>query len=164
MAFVDHQQEIVGEIVNQAEWSRPRCTSVEVTAVVLDAGAVAQLLYHLQVVVYAFFQPLGLKVLVDADKVVAAFEHVALYLSQGAGHALLVGEEVGGGVDDHLVEAFKPLAADGVETFESLDLVVPERDAVAEVGKRGVDVHRVALDAEAAVGELDFIADILAFE
>ena len=53
------------------------------------------------------------------------------------------------------------MAADGVEALYALNLVVPETDAETEIGKGGEDVHRVALDAETAVGELYLVANVL---
>ena len=164
VALVHHQQEVVGEIVYQAERTAARRAAVEVAAVVLYTGAVAQLLYHLHVIVHPLLQALGFQVLAYAVQVVAPLIHVALYLQQRACHILFAGEEVAGGVYHHLVEPLQPLSADGVEALEALYLVVPKADAVAEVGKRGEDVHGVAFHAEAAVGELNLIAHILPFE
>ena len=95
-------------------------------AVGLDAGAVAYLLNHLHVVVDTLFQAFGFEVLANLVEVVAPLVHVALYLEQRIGHVLFGGEEVGGRVDDYLVEAFEALSADGVEAFKTFYLVVPE--------------------------------------
>ena len=164
MALVHHQQEVVWEVVYQAEGAAAWLAAVEVAAVVLDAGAVAQLLYHLHVIVHPLLEAFGLQVLAYAVEVVAPLVHVVLYLQQRLAHVLFVGEEVAGGVYHHLVETLHPLSADGVEALETLYLVVPEADAVAEVGEGGEDVHRVALHAEAPVGELNLVPHILSFE
>ena len=161
MALVHHQQEIVGEIVNQAEGAAAGGTSVEVTTIVLDARAVTQLLNHLHVIVHTLLQPLGLQVLVDAVQVVTPLIHIPLNLQQSLAHVILRGEEIRGGIDHHLVEALESLATDGVKALKTFYLVVPEGDTVAEIGKGGVHVHRVALHAEAPVEELNLIPYIL---
>src|SRR5690606_22433370 len=49
VALVYHHQEIVREIIEEAEGARSGSTTVEVAGVVLDAGAVTQLADHLEV-------------------------------------------------------------------------------------------------------------------
>ncbi len=50
MALVNDGEEIVREIIKQAERTHARLTAVKITAVVLDAGAVSHLAHHLHVV------------------------------------------------------------------------------------------------------------------
>ena len=80
MAFVNDKQEIVGEIVEQAEGTRAGLSAVKVAAIVLDAAAVAELLHHLDVVVDALFEAFGLEVLAYLVQVVAPLEHIVLYV------------------------------------------------------------------------------------
>ena len=61
MALVDDGEEVLGEVVEQAEGARARLAAVKVAAVVLDARAVPHLLYHLHVVGDALVQALGLE-------------------------------------------------------------------------------------------------------
>ena len=80
VAFVNDKQEIVGEIVEQAEGTRAGLSAVKVAAIVLDAAAVAELLNHLDVVVDALFEAFGLEVLAYLVQVVAPLEHIVLYV------------------------------------------------------------------------------------
>ncbi len=63
MALVDHQQVIAGQEVDHRPGMRARGAAVQVAGIVLDAGAVADFLQHLQVVAGALFDALGLEVL-----------------------------------------------------------------------------------------------------
>ena len=61
MTLVDNRQEVVGEIVEQAERAHTGAASGEIAAVVLDTRAVADFANHLDVVGDALGQSLGLK-------------------------------------------------------------------------------------------------------
>ena len=64
VALVDHQQVVVGEVVEQGERRLAVVAAVDVHRVVLDAVAVADLGHHLEVVLRAHAQPLRLEQLV----------------------------------------------------------------------------------------------------
>jgi hypothetical protein len=49
MAFVDDQQRIVGEVIEQCRWRLAGGAAGEMPGVVLDAVAVADLLHHLEI-------------------------------------------------------------------------------------------------------------------
>ena len=54
MAFIYNQQEVIREIVQQAEWSCAGFASVQKSGVVFYTTTVAQFLYHFQVIAYSF--------------------------------------------------------------------------------------------------------------
>src|SRR5699024_3716391 len=60
MAFVDDQQVVLREIVQQTEGARPLLPAVEITRIVFDTGTVAEFLYHFEVVFHALFDALRL--------------------------------------------------------------------------------------------------------
>ena len=60
MRFVDHQQRVGRQVVEQARRRLPRGAAGEIARVVLDAGAVADLLHHFHVIHRALLEPLGL--------------------------------------------------------------------------------------------------------
>ena len=80
MALVDDGDEVVGEIVEQAEGARAWATSIKIARVVLYARAITQFLHHLKVVVHAVFQALSFKVLPYLAEILGLLEHVVLYL------------------------------------------------------------------------------------
>ena len=87
-----------------------------------------------------------------------------LNVEERRGEVFLVCQEVGGWIDGSLGKRLDAVAGDRVEGLDELDLVVPERDAVAEVGEGGEYVDGVALDAETSVDEFDFVASVLSVE
>ena len=60
MGLVNKQQKILGEIVQQGVRGRAHRPALDDPGVVLNAGAVANLLHHLDVVHGALADPLGL--------------------------------------------------------------------------------------------------------
>ena len=75
VGLVDHHQEVVGEVVEQGVGRLARLPAVEWGGVVLDAVAVADLGHHLEVVLGAHAQPLGLEQLalgLEAGQLLAA--------------------------------------------------------------------------------------------
>ena len=62
VGLVYEHQEILGEVVYEGEGTLAGLSPVKVTGIVLNARAVAHLLYHLYVVFYPLFQAFSLKV------------------------------------------------------------------------------------------------------
>ena len=61
MTLVDDCQEILGEVVEKTERAHAWFAAVEIAGIVLDAGAVAEFLNHLKVIVDTFGEPLSLE-------------------------------------------------------------------------------------------------------
>lgn len=124
MALVDHHQVILRKIVQQAEGSRPFCTSVEIAGVVLDAGTVTQLLDHLQVVLHPLLDPLRFgrtsRLLEEGD----LLAQVEVDLLHGRVYALLGRDKQAHWVKGECVERLDPLAGYGVDALDALDFVV----------------------------------------
>ena len=59
MGFVDDEQEVIGEVVQQAVRGCAASAPVDVAGVVFDAVAEAHLLHHLKVILGAHAQALG---------------------------------------------------------------------------------------------------------
>ena len=147
VALVDDEQVVVGEEIEQAVGALAGLAAVEIARVVLDAGAMAQLAYHLDVIVYALVDALCLEGFAYAGEILDLLFQVLLYLA----YCLLLGvlachEEVGG-VYAVIHEGALALHAFGVEFLQGFDLVVPEGDAQDGVCVCEPDVQGVAYDA-----------------
>ncbi|CAM5515778.1 hypothetical protein SCYAM73S_08673 [Streptomyces cyaneofuscatus] len=126
--LVEDEQEVLGEVVEEGVGGGAGGPLVEVHRVVLDAGAAADLVEHLDVVRGAHAQPLGL-------------QHLALLLQLGqAGFELLldapdglrsrsVGHVMAGGEDVQGPVLADDLAGQRVQGGEGLDLVAEHLDA-----------------------------------
>ena len=167
MAFVYDEHVILREIVDQAEGARALGAAVEITRVVFDAGAVPQLLDHLDVVFHALFDTLRLR---RASGTLEEFDlpaQIQVYLLYGAVDALLGGYEEARGVERQVVERVDTLPRRGVDGLDGLDLVVVEHYAealAAELAEGRHDVHRVAVDAKRRRFQVAFGAGVERFD
>ena len=126
--LVDDEQEVLGEVVEQAVGRGAAGAAVDVHRVVLDAGAGADLAHHLDVVRRAHPQPLRLEQLalpLERRELVVELELDALDRPL---HALRAGDVVGGREDVELGVLGDHLAGDRVQRHQPLDLVAEELD------------------------------------
>ena len=160
VALVHDHHIIFGEVVQQAEGARTLGTTVEVTRVVLNAGTVAQLLNHLQIVLHTLLDALCLHRAVVLLEEGDALAQVEIYLLDSGVDALLRGDEEIGRKDRYRAYRLQSLATRWVDSLYRLDLVVEECNAVAVVAKGGHNIYRVALDAERSGCELQLRAGV----
>ena len=161
MRLVDEDDEVVREVVEQRERVRAGRPALEDPRVVLDPGAEAELLQHLQVVLGPLPQPVRL------EHLALALEHreppveLGLDLVHGALDRRPRGDVLRRRPDGQVVELRVDLAADRVEVRDLLDQVAEERDAVRGLRVRRLNLDDVALDAEAPAPEHGVVADVL---
>ena len=105
VAFIDHQQPVLGEVINQAFGRRAGRPAGQVAGVVFNAVAIAHLLEHLEVVGGALFQPLGLQQPALAVEQVEPVMQLATNFRDRPLQPLLGGHKVLGGIDVDRVEA-----------------------------------------------------------
>ena len=162
VALVHEQQGVVGDIFEEGRRRLARQAAGEVTAVVLDAGARAGALDHLQVEHGPLFQALGLQQLAvlhhPFQPLLKLLADVPGGLEQGGagGDVVAVGVDADGGQVGGL------LAGEGVELGDGLDLVAEQADppgAILVVG--GEDLQGVAALAEGPALEGGVIALVL---
>ena len=102
VGLVDDEQEVLGEVVDQAVGRRARRPAVDVPGVVLDAGAEADLAHHLDVVGRAHAQPLRLEQLALPLELGQPVGQLELDAGDGPLHPLRAGDVVGGREDVEL--------------------------------------------------------------
>ena len=144
VALVDEQQKVLGEEVQQGVGGRAGGPALDHPGVVLNAGAVAQLLHHLHVVHGALLEALGLHQHVVGLEVGHPLLQLPVDLLDGGVHLLLGGDVVGGGPDGDGVQPADGAAGDHVDLADAVDLVPEELHpdgVILPVG--GEDLHRV---------------------
>ena len=149
MALVHEEQKILGKIVQQRHGRAARRPVGNDPGVVLDPGAVAQLLHHLDIVVRALLDPLGLDELVVCFKIFYPVVALCPDPADGGGHFLLGGHIVAGGIDGGVVQVADRRTGDYVDLADPVDLVAEKLHPdglVVCVGRE--NLHRVAPDAE----------------
>ena len=158
MRLVDHDQVVIGEVVEQAVGRLARRASVDVPRVVLDSGAEADLLHHLEVERRAHAEPLRLEQLALALELLQALVEL---VADRADRALHHGarDVVQAGTRDR-IELRHHLSGERVKAVQRLDLVAG-LDADRELLVDRDDLDRVAADAERAAGERDVVALVL---
>ena len=143
----------VGRLARRAPVQMPR--------VVLDAGAEAHGLQHLQVVVHAHLQALGLQELSLFLELYEALAQLVLNRAEGLVHLRPRRNVVGSRPDGQRLVGVQHLARDLVNLVDGLDLVPPELDADGMVGVGREHVQRVAPHAEGAALLLVVVAVVL---
>ena len=159
--FVHHQQHVVREEVQQRVRRLARRAAAEPARVVLDAGAIADLAEHVEVVAAARLQPLRFEQLPFHLELFEAVVEFLLDADDRLARARLRRDEVLGGIDEQLRQFLYDLAGDGVDDAQRIDVVAEEFDAVADFLGGGPDFDRVAADAELAALEGHVVALVL---
>ena len=162
MALVDEDERVVGQVFEQRRRRLAGLAAGEVARIVLDAGAGAGRLDHLEVEAAALLQPLRLEQAAGGGQLVEP----ELQLLADALHRL--GERrprrdiVRVGVDLDRLQLGLACAGQRIELDDRLDLVAEQRDApgaVLEMGREELD--GVAAHAEGAAAEVDVGALVL---
>ena len=161
VAFVDHQQEVVGEIFEQGRRRVAGGAAGEMTGIVLDAVAVADLAQHLEVEAGALLEALRLQELALVGQLGQPLGQLQLDPLDRPLEALAGGDVVGLGEEADPVHLLQHLAAQRVEAADALDLVAEVLDTDAHVLGSGQDLKDVATHPEGAVEEVELGALIL---
>ncbi|MPM47828.1 hypothetical protein SDC9_94549 [bioreactor metagenome] len=164
MRFVDKEERVLREKVEQRPGRVALFASVEIARIVLDAGAVTDLEQHLKIVFGAHPEPFGLKILALARKARAALLHLPLDHSGrlldgvGARNVVLRRE------DADLLLPQQALARNGIDLVDPLYLVVKEGDAQRGVAVGGIYLHRLSPASEGPRDERDVVAFVVVLD
>ena len=159
--FVDDQQEILGEVVQQRRGSGAGLPPIYVPGVVLDAGAESDLAHHLDVVVGPHPQALGLQQLALSFQFGQPLLEFGLDRRDGLGHPLRAGDVVGGREDPQRIDLADHVAGQRVQVVKRFDLVAEVLDAHCEFLIRRDDLHGVPAHPERSPGERHVVAVVL---
>ncbi|MNX88672.1 hypothetical protein D3C86_1206500 [compost metagenome] len=162
VALVHEQQGVVGDVFEEGGRRLARRAAGQPAAVVLDAGAGAGGLHHLQIETDALFKALGLQQLAVLGHPVERLLQLGLDAHDGLVQRRARGDVVAGGVDGDFVQVGGLLAGQGVELLDRLQLVAEQLDAPGAVlHVDGEDLQHVAALAEHAALEIQVVALVL---
>ena len=153
VALVDDHQVVLGEVVEEAVGPLARLAPIEVAGVILDTGAVAELLQHGEVIGDPLVESVSLHLFPLLLEEARLLVEVLLDLRHRPVGLLLGGDKEIGRVDKDLVELLDLLAGEGDKGGDPVDLVAPKLDPVGDplvVLHGGEEVDGVALGAEGA--------------
>ena len=158
MALVDDGEEILGKIVEQAEWPHAGFASIEIARIVLYARAISHFANHLQVIGHPLVESFCLGMSGFAIECLHLRAQVHVDSSQRIRHALFGGHEDVCGEDAERLHGLARQVTARVEQLQRLNFVAPEDDAQHDVLVAQVNVNRVALDAEIAHSHVHLVA------
>ena len=159
VGLVNEKHKISGEIIQQSVGGRAHRAALDDPGVILDPGAVAQLLHHLHVVHGALLDALGLDELVVGLEKSHPLLQLPVDLLNGGVHFFLGRDVVRGGPDGDVLQTADGRAGDHVDLADAVDLVPEELHpdgGVLPVG--GKDLHRVPPDPEHVALKGDVVA------
>ena len=159
--LVDDEQPVRREVVEQRPRPAARLATRQVARVVLDAGAVAELAHHLEVERRALAEPGALEGSTLGLETGDPLLHLGLDVDDRFLELVLRRDVVGRRVDVDLLALGQQLAGQRVELGDPLDLVAEELDPDERLLRGGLELQRVAADAEAGPGERGVVALVL---
>ena len=162
MGLVDHDEEIVGEIVDEGGRRLAGLAPGQMAGIVFDALAAAHLFEHFQIIERPLRQALLLYQAICGVQLDQPLAQFFLDTGHGAHQIVARGHVMRARKDRHLVELAQDLAAQGIDLGNSFDLIAPPFDAqgfLALVGRE--DFDHVAAHAEGAAGKVHVVALVL---
>ncbi len=159
--FVDDGQKALGEKVDQNPRALTGLAAAQVPGVVLDAGAVAHLLHHLQVVLGAGRKALRLHHAVGGAQLGQPCLQLLADRGGGGADALLRHDEVLGRIDGAVVQLADRGAVQRIDAADALHLVTEKLDAdrLLRVGRK--DLQHVAAHPERGAIQHGVVALVL---
>ncbi len=159
--LVHDEQPVRREVVQQRPGPAARLALREVSAVVLDAGAVAQLPQHLEVEGGPLAQACRLERPALGLHLADPQLHLGLDVGDGLAELVLGRHEVRGGEDVELLALRQELAGERIQLRDPLHLVPEELDADDDLGAGRADLQGVAADPEPGARQGGVIALVL---
>ena len=153
VALIDDHQIVLGEVVEEAVGPLARLAPIEVAGVILDAGAVAKLLEHGEVIGDPLVESVSLHLFPLLLKEARLLFEILLDLRHCPVSLLFGGDKEIGRVDKDLVQLLNLLTGEGDKGGDPVDLVAPKLDPVGDplvVLHSGKEIDGVALGAEGA--------------
>ena len=114
MAFINQQNKILREVIQQRVGRFTRRAAVHMPGVVLNSLAVADFLQHFQVKIGALLQPLRLQQAIIGFQHGQPFSQLLADFPQRALHCGVAGDVMAVGINADVGQAVQNLAGDGV--------------------------------------------------
>ena len=162
VALIDHQQRVLRQIIEQARRRLARLAPRQEARVILDAGAIADLVHHLQVEQRALLQALGLEELAGGVELGQARAQLVADLIHRLVHPLLRRHVVRRGIDREARHLAQHLAGQGIEQAQAVDALVEELDPHRLALRFGrEDIDDIAAHPIGALLQIDLVAGVL---
>ena len=162
MRFIDEDQEVIREIVEERIRRLAGFAAGEVARIVFDARAVAHFFHHFHIVARALFQTLCFQEMAAVLEDLQAFIQFLTDRPQGPFHLVLRGDIVAGRVNGDVLAFGNDFAGKDVDFRQPVDFVAEHFDADDGLveGSRE-DFDRISVDAEGAAFKIHVVAAVL---
>ena len=160
--FVNHQQVVLREEVQQGVRWFAWFPAVHVTGIVFNPVGITHLPHHLDVVGCPLLEAFCFQQLSLVGKLLDLFFHILLDFRQGYVHNVLVGHEVGGREDRNFLPVALHFAGQGVDFPDPVNFIPKELNPECgfTVGSRK-DFHHVTVYPEPAPLEVNVVPVVL---
>ena len=162
MRLIHHEQKILGEIIHQRKRRFACLTPCQMARIILDAGAIAHLLHHLQIIIRALLQALCLQQLVMLVEIFQALAQLLADIAHRPLQILAARHIVGRRENRHMVALRQNLACQHVKLHNAVDLIVEHLDTHSLLAiRRRNNLNHIAAHAEGAALEIYIVTRIL---
>src|SRR5690606_2672960 len=156
MAFIDHHQVIVREIIKQTEWSRALLPPIEKAAVVLHTVAIPELAYHLQVEGRALIEPLCFQMLALAVEILYLHREFVFNFPNDIFQSFLGRYIEIRRINGSVLQRLNPLSAFKFDDLDIFNFISVKTDAVTIVDIRQRNIHCITFYPELPTRRLPF--------
>ena len=166
MAFIHHQQKIFGKIIQQAEGTFTRGSSIKITGIVFDPGTMAQFPNHLQVKSDSFIQTLGFIGFANLLQIVDLCTQINIDLTDCLIDPFLRRHKQVGRVDIQFILFIHFLTSLRIKRGDTIYLVIPKFNPISQPIKcfdSGENIYRITIHPETSTVEFKLVVNIQSF-
>ena len=162
MGLVNHQQKILGKIINQSKGRLPRLTSCQMPGIVFDTGAIPHFIHHFQIIIGALLQALGLQNLEIMIEIIQSLSQLYANISHSPLQILPTSYIVRGRKDGHMVALSQHLTREHIKLKDAIHLVIKHFNAhgLFTIGRRN-NLNDISPHPKGAALKIDIIAVVL---
>ena len=161
MAFIHHQQPVLGEVINQTFRRRSRRAAGQMAGIIFDPVAIAHLFQHLQVIGGALFEALGLQQTALFVEQIEALTQFAADGLDGLLQPIFRGNEVLGWIDINAFQTLKDFTAGGIDITNRLDVFAKQFDTNQTILIGRTNLQHITTNPKTTTADLNIIAAIL---
>ncbi len=161
MRLVKYGEKIIGKEIYQRKRPLPRLAAGEMARVVFHAGAIADLLEHLQIIFGAALQTLRLQQLVLCTECYQGLIKLNLDILDRLVELLFRGYEMLGRVNRHFITLGKDFSGQWVDFADSLHFIAEKLETESMLVVCRDQLHRVPPHSKFAAREVDFVARVV---
>ena len=158
MTFIDERDEIIREIVDEAERPLPLFSAVQVPRIVLDSRAISHFLNHFQIIFDSLFQSFGLELLSDAVEILHLFHEVILNHAYCLDTLVLSRHEVSCRINRYLGKMLDSSAGYRIDQGQCIYLISEKLYPYSLIRTSQINIHGISAHPESASFEIRFSA------